>query len=214
MNGNKQYVKSKYAQKILGISGQTLRRWSDNNLIETILTPGGQRLYYIGSMEHNGYGTGSTKEKLCYCYCRVSTSGQRNDLQRQVDYMAKRFPNHIIITDIASGINWKRKGLQTILDQCFKGNVAEIVVAYKDRLCRFGFELLEWIFQKHDVSLMVLNQTAHDPETELSQDLIAIIHVFSCRANGRRKYKKEKEEEGVQKEKESILQNSQVPDTR
>jgi predicted site-specific integrase-resolvase len=107
--------------------------------------------------------------------------------------MQNQFPTHSIITDIGSGINFKRKGLRTILELAMSGAISEVVVAYRDRLCRFAFELVEWILQYHKVKLVVLNQTLEGETTdrsELAEDLLAIINVFNCRINGKRKYKK------------------------
>jgi len=97
------------------------------------------------------------------------------------------------ICDIGSGLNFKRKGLQTLLELCFKGLVSEVVVAHRDRLCRFRFELLEWTFNKHNARLVVLDQGNSSPEDELASDLISIVHVFSCRINGKRKYRRRNE---------------------
>jgi len=125
-----------------------------------------------------------------YCYCRVSSASQRDDLQRQVAFMQERFPNHLIITDIASGLNFKRKGLQTLLELAFQGVVKEIAVAHRDRFCRFSYDLLEWIFRRHSVPILVLDQSSSGPEGELATDLLSVVHVFSCQINGKRKYRK------------------------
>ncbi len=138
-----------------------------------------------------------SKEKLCYC--RVSSPGQRDDLERQIQSMRSMFPNHRIVSDVGSGINFKRKGLRTILERSSKGLVEEVVVAYRDRLCRFAFELLQWVFHCHGVKLVVCNETldaqgSANKHSELTEDLLAIINVFSCRVNGRRKYRQRPEE--------------------
>lgn len=209
---NKQFVKSNEARKYYKVDPVTLRRWADSNKIEYIRTPGGTRLYNIKSIsdanltELKSESITPSDSRKKYCYCRVSTNGQRDDLTRQVSYMQNLYPTHIVIRDIGSGINFKRKGLQTILDECFSGNVSEIVVAYKDRLCRFGFELYESIFTRFKVKLVVLNSEISDPEKDLTTDLLSIINVFSAKINGRRKYKtirssgKEKEEENRNEE--------------
>jgi predicted site-specific integrase-resolvase len=104
--------------------------------------------------------------------------------------MQEFFPDHTIVTDIGSGINFNRKGLRSIIELACKGTIKEVVVAYRDRLCRFAFELVQWILQIHQVKLVVLNQEMDSSkETELAEDLLAIINVFNCRINGRRKYK-------------------------
>lgn len=179
------------AKEQLGISVQTLRKWADEGLIPSIRTPGGQRLYgvqqYLGTTKEGK----NTETKQKFCYCRVSSQGQKDDLQRQIEYMSDKFPNHKIISDIGSGINFRRKGLRSIIQMASQGMVEQVVVAYRDRLCRFAFELIEWIFQIHGVELLVLNQEVDSSgNTELAEDLLAIVNVFNCRVNGKRKYKK------------------------
>jgi predicted site-specific integrase-resolvase len=122
-------------------------------------------------------------------YVRVSTYKQKDDLKRQRDYMSKRFPDHEIVSDVGSGINWKRKGLLSILERAQKGLVQEVVVSNRDRLCRIGFELLEWLLVSNGAKLVVLEQSNLSKDEEFVQDILAIIHVYSCRQNGRRRYK-------------------------
>ena len=184
-----EFITTREAKKILQVSEDTLRRWADGNLVPSIRTPGGQRLYDIREYVNKKCPEETIKEKICYC--RVSSQGQKEDLQKQVQYMQEHFPEHRIIQDIGSGINFKRKGLRTILERSCQGLVSEVVVAYRDRLCRFAFELVEWFFQLNKVKLVVLNQSLDASEqSELAEDLLAIINVFNCRINGKRKYKK------------------------
>lgn len=91
------------------------------------------------------------------------------------DKLVSYNPNCQLIKDIGSGLNWKRKGLETILEQIHQGDIEEIVVAYKDRLCRFGYELFEWICQKHDTKIVVLNKVSEteDRTKELAEDLLS-----------------------------------------
>jgi predicted site-specific integrase-resolvase len=193
------YVSTAHAKKRLGIFDTTLRTWANHGWIEVVRTPGGQRLYnvdkFISENLQNGAKQTVTQRKICYC--RVSSAGQKDDLERQKAFMQSKFPTHEIICDVGSGLNFKRKGLQTLLDHCFKGMVSEVVVAHRDRLCRFGFDLLEWTFHKHGAQLVVLDQGNMSPEDELANDLISIVHVFSCRINGKRKYAKKGKENEV-----------------
>lgn len=199
MNG-KQFVTTKKAKEALGVSEITLRRWCDQGLIPSIRTPKGTRLYqiesFINKQNKECQRINKEEEKQKICYCRVSSNNQEDDMQRQIVYMSEQYPNHKIITDIGSGINFKRKGLRTILELSCKGNVEEVVVAYRDRLCRFAFELIEWILQTNGVKLLVLNDALDSSEqSELAEDLLAIINVFNCRINGKRKYKSTKEKD-------------------
>lgn len=173
----------------------TLRKWADQGLFPSIKTPNGTRLYNVAKFINGQNPIKENNDKESICYCRVSSQGQKDDLQRQIQYMQEKFPNHKIVSDIGSGINFKRKGLRSIIELATKGGVKQVVVAYRDRLCRFAFELVEWFFQIHKVELLVLNQEVDSSEEkEMAEDLLAIINVFNCRVNGKRKYKnKEKQ---------------------
>jgi predicted site-specific integrase-resolvase len=130
------------------------------------------------------------EEKQKIIYARVSSKKQMDDLERQTDFLKSRFPDYILVTDVGSGINWKRKGLKTILEQSMLGNIQEVVVAHRDRLCRFAFELIEFIFKSNNVKLVVCDEDLEkSTEQELTEDLLSIIHVYSCRSMGRRRYK-------------------------
>ena len=184
-----EYITSRAAKKVLQVSECTLRRWADNGLIPSIRTPTGHRLYDVKRYLATELDDSQHQQRQRICYCRVSSQGQKDDLQQQVAYMQDKFPDHRIITDIGSGINFRRQGLRTILALACKGFVSEVVVAYRDRLCRFAFELLEWFLQLHGTQLVVLNQTMDSTgQTELAEDLLAIVNVFNCRVNGKRKY--------------------------
>jgi len=191
---------SKAAAK-LGIHQNTLRRWANEGKVSCIRTKGGQRRYDTDTLI-----AGEPKRRN-FCYCRVSSYKQRDDLERQVEFMRRRYPIHEIVTDIGSGINFKRKGLRAILELADRGEVGEVVVAHRDRLCRFGFELLEWFIAKHNGKVVVLGEVHLSPESELTNDLLSIIHVFSCRMHGLRKYsseiKKDKDLSGRQAERDS-----------
>jgi len=114
--------------------------------------------------------------------------------------MRQQYPDAEIIQDIGSGLNFKRKGLQVLLVRFMRGEQLTVVVACRDRLCRFGFELFEFMAQQNGGQIMVLDQTVHCPETELTSDLLAILHVFSCRMHGLRSYsKKIKEDPSIPK---------------
>jgi len=106
-----------------------------------------------------------------------------------VKYMHTLFPNHIIIEDVGSGINFNRKGLQKILELANEGTLGQVVVAYRDRLTRFGFSLIEQIITKSGGKLLVLNNRDYSKEEEMVEDILSIITVFTARINGLRKYK-------------------------
>jgi len=168
----------------LGLSPNTVRKYADKGIINSIRNAANQRLIDVDSFIRK-----SSKSSVI-CYCRVSSNKQRDDLARQVVYMREQFPNAEIIKDIGSGLNFKRKGLISLLDRLAQGDKLTVVVAHKDRLARFGVELLRYFINKNGGELMVLDQTTHSPERELSEDLLSIIHVFSCRMHGLRRYSK------------------------
>ena len=188
------YIPLRKAVDFLGLHPHTLRKYADEGKIKSIKNEAGQRLYDVES-----YQRGATRTTVI-CYCRVSSPKQRDDLARQVDFMRQQYPDAEIIQDIGSGLNFKRKGLQALLVRFMRGEQLTIVVACRDRLCRFGFELFEFMVQQNGGQIMVLDKTVHCPETELTSDLLAILHVFSCRMHGLRSYsQKIKEDPAIPK---------------
>ena len=188
------YVPLRKAVKKLGLHPNTLRRYADQGKIQFIKNEAGQRLYDV-----EAYIRGAANSSLI-CYCRVSSSKQKDDLQRQIAYMQSLYPSAQIIKDIGSGLNFKRKGLRSILDRLLCGDKLKVIVACRDRLCRFGFELIQYMVEQNGGEILVLDQTVHCPQTEITTDLLSIIHVFSCRMHGLRKYsKKIKEDQDIPK---------------
>ena len=177
-------LSTKKASEILGIHPNTLRKWADEGKIKYIRTDAGQRRFDVASFLQSS----SHRRKIVYA--RVSSRNQKDDLASQVREMRSRYPDHEVIEDIGSGLNFKRKGLQALLDAILSGEVAEVVVAHRDRLCRFGFELLESLANKHNCRLVVLDNTALSPQAELVQDILSILHVFSSRLYGLRRYRR------------------------
>ena len=153
-------------------------------LLPPFAPPAGVRRYLI-----NSYAGRNTTNLRTILYARVSSRGQKADLDRQIAKLLFLYPSAELITDIASGLNFKRKGLRSILENVRSGNVGSIIVAHKDRLARFGFELIEWLCQLDGTKIVVLNQDNLSPEREMVEDILAIVHVFSCRLYGLRKYK-------------------------
>ena len=176
-----EFVASKKAQEFYKVSEQTLRDWANDQKINYIITEGGHRRYRIVKpVEH--------RKKIIYA--RVSSKKQEHDLERQVKYLEKRYPDYEVIKDIGSGINYKRQGFRRILEQLFKGNIEEVVVSTGDRFSRFGRELFEWMFDQFGGKLTIVNnRTFKTSQEELAEDLMEIITVFSARYYGRRKYK-------------------------
>lgn len=191
-----EHLSIKETRKLLGVTTETLRKWANSGKIRFSETPTGRKLYNKQDVFTiiNRTEIKKKPEKRKIAYCRVSSQKQQDDLERQKEFFRLKYPKHDLVTDIGSGINWKRKGLQAILEQSMLGNVSEVVVAHRDRLCRFAFELIEFILSKHGVKLVVLNSDSSGSpkestvDQELSDDILSIIHVYSCRQMGRRRY--------------------------
>lgn len=181
------------AIKITGLSHNTLRKYADNGTIKATRIGKGQRLYDVSELSL--LNKKEEGRKPVVCYCRVSSAKQKDDLTRQVAFMRQQFCEADIVQDIGSGLNFKRKGLQTILQRILQGDKFTLIVPHRDRLCRFGFELIEFLFQQNGGEILVLNQENVSPQQELTEDLLAILHVFSCRMHGLRKYKNQIEED-------------------
>jgi predicted site-specific integrase-resolvase len=195
------FVSGKEASKILGVHERTLYLWDKAKKIETIRTPGNKRLYNINKYINDHIPTEKNNidinelehlnKKIKIIYVRVSSLSQKDDLLRQKEYMTNKFPNHTLIEDIGSGINFNRKGLRRIIKLAISGQIEELVVAYKDRLTRFGFELIEDLIKEYSNGrILVLNQNKKiEPEEELIKDMLQIMNIFVAKMNGLRKYK-------------------------
>jgi putative resolvase len=124
------------------------------------------------------------------CYCRVSSHGQSKELENQIEFMKLKYPDYELLTDIGSGINFKRKNLLKIIDYAINNQLEELVIAYKDRLCRIAYDLLDLIFKKYsNTKIIVVNDDENkSPEKEVTEDLIQIITCFSARLYGMRNY--------------------------
>lgn len=175
------YVDTITAKKFYGVSKDTLRRWAKKGKINVIRTKGNHRRYFMPDKQE------PNSQKIIYA--RVSSSKQKEHLENQVKILQEKFPEHTVIKDIGSGINYDRKGFKTILEQVFDKNVEEVVVASKDRFVRFGFELFEFIFNKFGTRIKIINsKKCKTSEQELAEDLLSVVTVFTARYHGKRKY--------------------------
>jgi len=193
-----EYVGGKKASELLGVHQRTLYNWEDQGKIETMRTPGGKRLYNVKKFLEDTKEI--TKEehkllkndkKLKIVYVRVSSKSQEDDLERQKKYMKKHYPHHLVIEDIGSGMNLNKRGIRKIIKYAIEGKVEEVVVAYKDRLARFGFELIEDLIKEYsDGKIIIVNQDEDiEPEEELVKDVLQVMNIFVAKMNGLRKYK-------------------------
>lgn len=201
------YVNTRTAIERLGVSDVTLRRWDKLEAIPTIRTPGGQRLYDIETFKQtqalrseksriHARSLANDKRKASRIdigYARVSFAKQKEDLGRQEQFIRDSRPGISILSDTGSGLNFKRKSFKKLLRCIMQGQVDRVLVAYKDRLCRFAFEIIQLVCDENNTELVVLNQSKNgSPETELMEDLMAVVHVFSSRLYGKRSTGKRK----------------------
>ena len=186
-----EYVKIKEVLKILKISYQTLYKMANNNEIETIIV-GKHKLYNLNKYLRENKIPINSDKKNNICYCRVSSMKQKYDLDRQIQYMRDKYPENEIIYDIGSGLNYNRKGLRRIIDMAINGEINELVIAYKDRLTRFGYEIIEYLIEKYSGGkIKIINKKEEEtPTEEITKDIIAIMNVYVAKINGLRKYKK------------------------
>ena len=167
-------VNTRQAVALLGVHPNTLRKWANDGRIEHIRSPGGRRLYDVDAFLRESVGVGVV------CYARVSSYGQRDDLQSQVALLQSRYPEAEIVKDIGGGLNGKQKGLVALLERLHSGEKLRIVVAHKDRLARFGFELIEWLAEQNGGEVVVLDESSSSPEPELTAAILSVLDTFSC----------------------------------
>ena len=181
--------------KSLGVSIQTLRNWDkEGKLKPTYVTENGYRYYSEDLLNkfRNIKNVNKIKKKNIL-YARVSTKNQKDDLNRQIDnlkqYAYSKGYSFEIITDIGSGINYKKEGLLKMINLVECGEVDRIIVLYKDRLIRFGYDLIEYICKLNDTKIEIVDNSTISKEQELTEDLIQIITVFSNKLYGARSKK-------------------------
>ena len=175
--------------EMLGVSAQTLRNWDKSGRLRPHHKSANGYRYYaeddlnmlLGVKSQNGKTVG---------YCRVSSPKQKDDLERQEEnmrtYLLAQGKPFEIISEIGSGINYKRKGLQELIKGMANRSISKVVVLYKDRLTRFGFELIEYIAELYGCEIEIVDTTEKTEQEELVEDLVQIITVFSCNLQGKR----------------------------
>ena len=188
-----EYMTPKEASKIIGVHFQTLRNWEKEGKIEAIRTPGNKRYYNVKKflkLYRNEEIVIKKKEKRKICYCRVSSENQKDDLENQIKYMKEKYPTFEILSDIGSGINFKRKNLQVIINLGLKNELDTLAIVYKDRLCRIAYDLIEnLLVENSETKIIIENKSNQSFEQELVDDMIQIVTVFSSRLYGMRSYK-------------------------
>ncbi|KDR96720.1 Predicted site-specific integrase-resolvase [Peptoclostridium litorale DSM 5388] len=193
----KYYSIGKFAA-LIGKTPQTLRDWhKKGSFMPHHVTEGGTRYYSQEQLNHFlGIKGIEARQKKIIGYCRVNSPKQKNDLARQVEnvksYMIAKGYQFTVISDVGSGINYNRKGLNQIIDMITNSEVEKLVILYKDRLLRFGFELIESLCAKYGTVIEIIDNTEKTEEQELVEDLVQIITVFSCKLQGKRAHKAKK----------------------
>jgi len=197
-------LRPKEACSRLGVSYSTLRRWIKEGRIRAVQTLGGK--YRIPESEVRRLLSGATGgEARAVIYARVSSSDQKSDLERQVQYLmqyctAKGYRVVDVLSDTASGLNTGRRGLLKLFNYVVNRQVDVVVVTYRDRLTRFGFEYLEYFFKQYGARIeAVLGEEPKDAYQELVEDLIAVVTLFAGKLYGVRSNKKKKLVEGFEK---------------
>lgn len=194
------------AAKVLGVTVQTMRNWDKKGLLKPDeLTRGGDRRYKLETLKNINKNIIYNSDNLkTIAYARVSSSDQKDDLVRQVQvlelYCAKAGFNYEVIQDLGSGMNYYKKGLTKLLNLILDGQVKRLVLTHKDRLLRFGAELVFAICEAKNVEVIIINKGDENIkfEEELAKDVLEIITVFSARLYGSRSKKNKKIIEDMQ----------------
>ena len=181
------YLTPKEIYKRYGYHPKTLANWADEGKIKCIRSPGGHRRYPVAELEDFNLSIAG----YVILYARVSTRTQKEDLKSQIEYLANKYPQCECINDIGSGMNFKRKKFLQLMSKVAQGEVSKIIVAHKDRLCRFGFDFVEWFCNLHNCQIVVLNNSYKTPHQELMDDFMSIMHCFSSKLYFLRKYEQE-----------------------
>ena len=188
------------AAKLLGVSVQTLRRWDVEGKLVPQRTPGGQRRYEVKTLGKEQLSEG----RVTVAYARVSSSDQKADLTRQQRvlemFCVARGWTYELVSDLGSGMNYHKKGLRTLLDGIVAGRVGRLVITHKDRLLRFGAELVFALCEAKSVEVVIINQGEQGTfEEDLAKDVLEIITVFSARLYGSRSRKNQRMLEAMKK---------------
>lgn len=184
--------KPKEMAKKLNVTVRTLQRWDNEGKLPAKRSPTNRR-YYTDDQLMQFLGKPTNNRKVV-AYTRVSTYGQKDDLKDQVSFIrqyanAKGIILDEVITDVGSGLNYNRKKWNQLLYNVEQNKIKTIFITYKDRFIRFGFDWFNRFCNEHNTKIIVLNNPDTSPDKELVDDVISIIHVFSCRLYGLRKYK-------------------------
>ena len=205
-------LRPREACRFLGVSYVTLRRWIKEGKIKAVQTLGGK--YRIPESEVKRLLSGvEIKEVRAVIYARVSSSDQKKDLERQIEYLiqycsAKGYKVVNVLSDIASGLKANRRGLLRLFNYVVNREVDVVVITYKDRITRFGFEYLEYFFKQYGVRIEVIyGEEPKDTYQELVEDLLAIVTSFAGKLYGMRSHKKKRLVQGFRQLLQEVEKN-------
>ncbi len=189
----------KEAKKLLGVTTRTIQRWDKEGKIRVVRTVGGRRRVPESEIKRV---LGLGEERVAVGYARVSSSTQKDDLERQkklvLNYAKEKGYEDIqVLADVGSGLNENRKNFLKLLGMVMERKISKVIIAYEDRLTRFGFETLRKIFQAFGTSIEVVNHEEKTPQEELVEDLITIVSHFAGKLYGLRSHRYEKLVEGA-----------------
>ena len=197
---NNRFVKIGEAAKLLGVSVQALRNWEvEGKIMPSHRTPGGQRMYDLAELLGVNDLTYPT-----LAYARVSSSDQKKDLERQhavlEAFCDKNGWQTEIIRDLGSGMNYNKQGLGRLLELMVHGQMSRLVITHKDRLLRFGAEIVFRICELKGIEVVIINKSKQPSfEEELTRDVMEIMTVFCAKLYGRRSHTSKKMAEEIDK---------------
>ena len=205
-------LKPKEMAERLNVTVRTLQRWDNDGVLKAYRTPTNRR-YYTEEQYLEYTGQSLQNKRLNVAYARVSNNSQKDDLKNQISFIrqyvnAKGVILDDVISDIGSGLNYNRKNWNKLLEKVMQNEIDTIYITYKDRFVRFGYDWFENLCKKHNAEIVVLNNIDTSPSQEMIDDMISIIHVFSCRLYGLRKYKTKIRNDGSLKGGENDDKNS------
>jgi putative resolvase len=191
--------------KLIGRTTNTLQKWDREGRLKAHRSPITNRRYYTHDQYLQYRGLVAQEQGLTIVYARVSGVDQKPDLANQINALEVYCKQHSIkvdewMSDIGSGLNYKRKQFNRLMEMIELGQVRRLVIAHRDRLVRFGYDYFEAFCQRHHTEIVVINGENLSPEQELVRDLIAIVTVFSARLHGLRSYRKVLKDAALQKE--------------
>lgn len=199
------------AAEIMGVSVKTMRRYADDNKVPSERSPSGHRKFYRSQLQ--AVSKTQLSDRITINYARVSSHDQKADLARQAqaleDYSTKHGWSFETIQDLGSGLNYKKKGLKRLIKMILRGEVERLVVNHKDRLLRFGAEIIFYICDEFNTEVVIVNKTKkeRDFEAELVTDMIELVTVFSAKLYGSRSHKNRKVVEAVVKSTQNSESN-------